>query len=81
MLFADNKCNLQLIKRINCKEFRLTINIKKINVMCSDNMILEVIDYFTYPDSTIINNVSLDLEIETKAELLRQTKSSSGMCP
>ena len=56
-----------------CREFELTISIKKTNVMGqdviapppinTDNVTLDVVDQFIYLGSTITSNLSLDAEI------------------
>ena len=59
-----------------CNEFGLTISIKKTNIMGQavpavpsiniNGEVLEVTDRFTYPGSTITNNLSHDAEIEKR---------------
>ncbi|XP_018022180.1 uncharacterized protein LOC108678311 [Hyalella azteca] len=59
-----------------CREFGLTINIRKTNVMGQDVVVppsitmdgnqLEVAEHFTYLGSTISNNLSLDSEIDKR---------------
>ena len=86
MLFADDAAlsshteeDLQrLMDRFShaCREFGLTISIKKTNVMGQDvpsppairfdNEELEVSDHFTYLDSTITSNLSLDAELDKR---------------
>ena len=86
MLFADDAAlsshteeDLQrLMDRFShaCREFGLTISIKKTNVMGQDvpsppairidNEELEVTDHFTYLGSTITSNLSLDAEIDKR---------------
>ena len=86
MLFADDAAlsshteeDLQrLMDRFShaCKEFGLTISIKKTNVMGQnvpsppaisiDNEVLEVTDHFTYLGSTITSNLSLDAELDKR---------------
>ena len=86
MLFADDAAlsshteeDLQrLMDRFShaCREFGLTISIKKTNVMGQDvpsppavridNEELEVSDHFTYLASTITSNLSLDAELDKR---------------
>ena len=86
MLFADDDALVthtmkdlqQLIDRLSraCKEFGLTISIKKTKIMGQgivsppsiniDNGTLDVVDYFTYLGSTIDSNLSPDAEINTR---------------
>ena len=86
MLFADDAAlsshteeDLQrLMDRFShaCREFRLTISIKKTNVMGQDvpsppairidNEELAVTDHFTYLGSTITSNLSLDTELDKR---------------
>ena len=66
----------QLISQFShtCKEFGLTISIRKTEVMGQDvpspssitidNQVLEVVDHFTYLGSIISSNLSLDNEID-----------------
>ena len=59
-----------------CKAFRLTIRIKKTNIMGKNivmpplinigSVTLEVVDSFTYPGSTLTSNVSLYAEINIR---------------
>ena len=59
-----------------CKEFGLTISLKKTEVMCQDannapsisieEHTLRVVDRFTYLGSTISSNLSLDSELDTR---------------
>ena len=61
-----------------CKDFGLTINLKKTNVLGQDTMELpaitiddyelDVIEQFKYLGSTITNNLSLDTEIDKRIE-------------
>ena len=82
MLFADDAAlathTEQLMDRISyaCKEYGLTIRIKKTNVMGQDvvmpppvnidNVTLDVVDSFTYLGSTITSNLPLDAEINIR---------------
>jgi len=86
MLFADDAAltahtEEALQRLINCfaracKEFALTISIKKTNVMGQDvssipsisidDHTLEVVDEFTYLGSTISSNLSLDAELNKR---------------
>ena len=86
MLFADDAALVthtmedlqQLIDKLShaCKEFGLTIRIKKTKVMGQgivsppsiniDNVTLDAVDSFTYLGSTIESNLSLDAEINTR---------------
>ena len=86
MLFADDAALVtytmedlqQLIDKLShaCKEFGLTISIKKTKVMGQgivsppsiniDNVTLDAVDSFTYLGSTIESNLSLDAEINTR---------------
>jgi hypothetical protein len=69
-------CSIIIHSSKACKEFVLTISIKKTNVMGQDvpappsitidNELLEVTDHFTYLGSTISNNLSLDSEIDKR---------------
>ncbi|KAI0212931.1 hypothetical protein LSAT2_002067 [Lamellibrachia satsuma] len=94
LLFADDAAlsshsteSLQrLIERFAdaCKEFSLTISIKKTNIMGQDvrnapsininEHTLQVVQYFTYLSSTITSNLSTDVEINK-----RTGKVSSAM--
>lgn len=99
LLFADdaalvthNEQDLQtLIDRFSlaCREFGLTISIKKTKVLCQgvdtppsiliDGQPLEVVDNFTYLGSTVTSNASLDAELNTRiaratATMARLTK-------
>ena len=68
----------QLIDTLShaCKEFGLTISIKKTNVMGQGivsppsinihNVTLDAVDSLTYLGSTIDSNISLDAEINTR---------------
>jgi len=59
-----------------CKDFGLTISLKKVNIMAHDvstiptitigDHTLEVVDTFTYLGSTISNNLSLDAELNVR---------------
>ncbi|GFR91801.1 hypothetical protein ElyMa_006185000 [Elysia marginata] len=59
-----------------CREFSLTISLKKINIMgqhvdttptiAIDEQILEVVDKFIYLGSTISNNLSMDAELNVR---------------
>ena len=59
-----------------CKNFGLTISLKKINVLGQDTMELplfddyelDVVEHFTYLGSTITDNLSLDTEIHKRSE-------------
>ena len=86
MLFADDAAlashTEEVLQRLMdrfahaCKQFGLTISIKKTNVMGQDvpappsisidNEELEVTDHFTYLGSTVANNLSLDAEISKR---------------
>jgi len=86
LLFADDaaltshtEAGLQdLVSRLShaCKEFGLTINIKKTNILAQDtdstpvitinSTTLEVVDSFTYLGSTMTGSLSLDTEISTR---------------
>ena len=86
MLFADDaalsshtkEALQQLMDRFShaCKEFGLTISIKKTNVMGQDvpsppavtidNVVLDVTNHFTYLGSTITSNLSLHAEINKR---------------
>ena len=86
MLFADDSALAthteedlqQLMDRLlhACKEFGLTISIKKTNIMGQDvvmppsinidNVILEVVDSFTYLGSTSTSNLSLYAKINAR---------------
>ena len=86
MLFADDAALVthtmedlqQLIDKLShaCKEFGLTISIKKTKVMGQgivsppsiniDNVTLDAVDSFTYLGSTIESNLSLDAEINIR---------------
>ena len=86
MLFADDAALIshteeglqRLIDRFAyaCKEFGLTISIKKTNVMGQNvptppsisinNEVLEVTNHFTYLGSTVTSNLSLDKEIDKR---------------
>nr|KAG5691627.1 hypothetical protein BaRGS_023798 [Batillaria attramentaria] len=86
MLFADDaaltshtEAGLQeLVSRLSnaCKEFGLTISLKKTNILAQDtdsppdisidNTHLEVVDSFTYLGSTISSSLTLDTEISTR---------------
>lgn len=86
LLFADDaalsthtaEALQQLLDRFSyaCKEFGLTISIKKTNVMAQDVPLpptiniddkeLVVTDHFTYLGSTITSNLSLDAEIDRR---------------
>ena len=85
-LFADDaalashtKAGLQrLVDKLShaCKEFGLTISLKKTNILAQDaetppvitinNTELDVVDSFTYLGSTVSNKVSLDVEISSR---------------
>jgi len=59
-----------------CKEFGLTISIKKTNILAQDtdstpvitidSTTLEFVDSFSYPGSTMTSSLSLDTEISTR---------------
>ena len=86
MLFADNAALISHTEEglqdliywfpYACKEFGLTISIKKTNVMGQNvpappsitinNEVLEVTDHFTYLGSTVISNLPLDTEIDKR---------------
>ena len=86
MLFADDAALAshtetglqQLVDRLSfaCKEFTLTISIKKTHVMAQDvenppsicigNTTLDCVDSFTYLGSTVFSNLSLDAELSTR---------------
>ena len=86
MLFADDAALVahteealqRLITRfaVACKEFGLTISLKKTNIMGQDvtevpqirigDHTLEVVETFTYLGSTIANNLSLDAELSSR---------------
>ena len=86
MLFADDAAVTahteydlqQLMNRFShaCRDFRLTISLKKTNVLGQDvdtppvitinNYQLEVVHEFTYLGSTIANNLSLDAELNRR---------------
>ena len=86
MLFADDAAIAthtqeelqQLMDRFSvaCKDFGLTISLKKTNVMMQgsesqpnitiDNYQLENVDQFTYLGSTLCSNLSLDSEIDKR---------------
>ena len=69
---------LQQISRFTdtCREFSLTISLKKANIMGQhvdttptitiEEQILEVVDKFTYLGSTIFNNLFLDAELNVR---------------
>ena len=86
MLFADDavlvshtqeglQCLMDRLSKA-CKEFALTISIKKTEVMaqdaeippsfCIDGSNLSVVDNFKYLGSTISSNLSLDVEINAR---------------
>nr|KAG5703610.1 hypothetical protein BaRGS_000995 [Batillaria attramentaria] len=68
----------ELVSRLSnaCKEFGLTISLKKTNILAQDtdsppdisidNTHLEVVDSFTYLGSTISSSLTLDTEISTR---------------
>ena len=72
-----------------CKEFGLTISIKKTKVMGQgtvsppsiniDNVTLDAVDRFTYLGSTIDSNLSLDAEINIRIAKAAATLSCSKM--
>jgi len=86
MLFADDaaltshtETGLQeLVSRLShaCKEFGLTISLKKTNILAQgtdtapditiDNTHLEVVETFTYLGSTVSSSLSLDTEISSR---------------
>lgn len=86
MLFADDAAvtshteqGLQMLMdrfSVACRDFGLTISLKKTNVLCQDaatppvitidNYELEVVHQFTYLGSTITDNLSLDAEISKR---------------
>ena len=86
MLFADDaaltshtEAGLQdLVSRLShaCKEFGLTISLKKTNILAQDtdtapditidDTHLEVVETFTYLGSTVANSLSLDTEISSR---------------
>ncbi|XP_051973121.1 probable RNA-directed DNA polymerase from transposon BS isoform X1 [Xyrauchen texanus] len=86
MLFADDAAltahsEVALQQLINyfmdaCRDFGLTISLKKTNIMGQDvssipnisiaDYTLEVVDNFTYLGSTISSNLSLDAELNTR---------------
>ena len=86
LLFADDaalashsEAGLQrLVDKLShaCKEFGLTISLKKTNILAQDaltppvitidNTELEVVDSFTYLGSTVSNKASLDVEISSR---------------
>ena len=71
-----------------CKEFGLTISIKKTNVMGQDtpappsisidDELLEVTDHFTYLGSTVSSNLSLDAEINRRIAKAAAVMSKSS---
>ena len=89
MLFADDAALVthtiedlqQLMDRLShaCKEFGLTISIKKTKVMGQgivsppsiniDNVTLDAVDRLTYLGSTIDSNLSLDAEINIRVAI------------
>ena len=70
-----------------CREFELTIGIKKTNVKCQDviappsinmdNVTLDVVDQFIYLGSTITSNLSLDAEINMRCSCRVQAEQES----
>ena len=86
LLFADDaalashsEAGLQrLVDKLSraCKEFGLTISLKKANILAQDaetppvitinNTVLEVVDSFTYLGSTVSSKASLDAEISSR---------------
>ena len=86
LLFADDaalashsEAGLQrLVDKLSraCKEFGLTISLKKPNILAQDaetppvitinNTVLEVVDSFTYLGSTVSSKASLDAEISSR---------------
>ena len=79
-LASHTEAGLQrLVEKLShaCKEFGLTISLKKTNILVQDaetppvitinNTELEVVDSFTYLGSTVSSKVSLDVEISSRA--------------
>ena len=70
-----------------CREFELTISIKKTNCMGQDviappsinidNVTLDVVDQFIYLGSTITSNLSLDDEINMRCSCRVQAEQES----
>ena len=86
MLFADDAALTahtehglqQLVSRLSqaCKEFGLTISLKKTNVMAQgtdhpptitiDGQVLEAVDNFTYLGSTVSSSLTLEAEVNSR---------------
>jgi len=78
-LASHSEAGLQrLVDKLShaCKEFGLTISLKKTNILAQDaetppvitinNTELEVVDSFTYLGSTVSSKASLDVEISSR---------------
>ena len=99
MLFADNAAFTfhtctedglrQLLSRLShaCKEFDLTISVKKTDVMAQDSdyppvisvdgHILEVVENFTYLGSTISITLNIKVEMKNMARLTKRVWNNS----
>ena len=70
-----------------CEDFRLTISLKKTNIMSQDtdspptitinNYQLDVVKEFTYLDSVVTDNLSMDSEISRRTGLVQQLATST----
>ena len=102
LLFADNaaltshseKVHQRLVDKLShaCKEFGLTISLRKTNILVQgaeslpvvitiDNMELEIVDTFTYLGSTVFSSTSLDAEISSRvAKQLLSWPNSTSEC-